>query len=277
MAAKKPRRGKSPGRSQGAYRPRVIVKFREHIQLRHDQSAARQIEQRGIGPWQQLAAEFKGISIEPLFASKKRSDILGLVRRAAAADPTYRPRDLSTYYVVKVPVGVDPQALAKALSSWTSVLFAYLEPPPVEPPAVNPVDDPRSPNQGYLDPAPDGIDAEDAWGFLGGDGAGQSLVDLEWGWTFNHEDLAAHGITLISGINHSYFFHGTGVLGELGAVDNAVGCVGIVPALGSVRCVSQWLTGGGYSTSQAIVDATVVMSFGDILLLEAQTLCGVTR
>jgi serine protease len=89
------------------------------------------------------------------------------------------------------------------------------------------------------------------------------------GWTFNHEDLAAHGITLISGINHSYFFHGTGVLGELGAVDNAVGCVGIVPALGSVRCVSQWLTGGGYGTSQAIADAVSVMSFGDVLLLEA--------
>jgi hypothetical protein len=106
-------------------------------------------------------------------------------------------------------------------------LFAYLEPPPVEPPAVNPADDPRSPNQGYLDPAPDGIDAEYAWSFAGGDGAGQSLVDLEWGWTFNHEDLAAHGISLISGINHSYFFHGTGVLGELGAGDNAVGCVGI--------------------------------------------------
>ena len=86
MAAKKPRRGESQGRSRGVYRPRVIVKFREHIQLRRDQSAARQIEQRGIGPWQRLAAEFKGISIEPLFASKKRGDILGLVRRAAAAD-----------------------------------------------------------------------------------------------------------------------------------------------------------------------------------------------
>jgi hypothetical protein len=45
----------------------------------------------------------------------------------------------------------------------------------------------------------------------------------------------------------------------------------IVPALGSVRCVSQWLTGGGYSTSQAIADAVSVMSFGDVLLLEAQT------
>ena len=57
------------------------------------------------------------------------------------------------------------------------------------PPAVNPADDPRSVNQGYLDPAPDGIDAEYAWGFPGGAGAGQALVDLEVGWNFNHEDL----------------------------------------------------------------------------------------
>jgi hypothetical protein len=71
MPAKRPRRGKSPRRSRGQYRPRVIVKFRDHIQLRHEQSAAREIEQRGIGPWQRLAAEFKGITIEPLFASKK--------------------------------------------------------------------------------------------------------------------------------------------------------------------------------------------------------------
>jgi serine protease len=97
------------------------------------------------------------------------------------------------------------------------------------------------------------------------------FVDLEWGWTLNHEDLAAHGITLISGINNSYFFHGTSVLSEVASVDNAVGCVGIAPACGPIQVVSQWLTGGGYSTSQPILDAIAVMGFGDVLLLEAQT------
>ena len=271
MAAKKPRRKKPMTRSRGEYRPRIIVKFRDHIQLPDDRTVAREIESRGIGPWQRLAAEFKGISIEPLFASKKRSDIFGLVSRASVTDPTYRASDLLTYYAVNIPPGVAPEAVTKALSTWPNVIFAYLEPPPVEPPLVNPADDPRSGNQGYLDPAPDGIDAEYAWGFAGGDGDGQAVVDLEWGWTLHHEDLAAHGVTLISGINNSYFFHGTGVLGELAALDNTVGCVGIVPALSSIRCVSQWLTGGGYSTSQAILDATAAMTFGDVLLLEAQT------
>jgi len=61
MAAKRPRQGRSAARSQGQYRPRVIVKFRDHTQLPYDRTAASEIEQRGIGPWERLAAEFKGI------------------------------------------------------------------------------------------------------------------------------------------------------------------------------------------------------------------------
>jgi serine protease len=263
--------GGSEARAGAQYRSRVIVKFRDHIQLSDDTTAADQIEQRGVGPWERLSAEFKGITLEPLFVSKKSDEILDLVNRAMRTDPTYRPPNLLTYFAVNIPTDVDPKAVAEMISTWPSVAIAYVEPEPVEPPVVNPGDDPRSGNQGYLDPAPDGIDAEYAWNFAGGDGAAQALVDLEWGWTFNHEDLVAHGITLISGINNSFFFHGTGVLGEVAAVDNTTGCVGITPALASVRCASQWLMGGGYSTSQPILDAITVMSFGDVLLLEAQT------
>lgn len=258
-------------RTVGQYRPRVIVKFRDHIQLPYDRTAASLLDKLGIGPWERIAAQFKGIALNPLFIAKKPDEISELVSRARATDPQYQPPDFLAYFIVDVPVDVSPEAVAKALQEWQSVSIAYVEPPPVAPPVVNPADDPRSVNQGYLDAAPDGIDAEYAWGFPGGDGTGQALVDLEWGWTLNHEDLVTHGITLISGINNSFFFHGTGVLGEMTASDNTVGCVGIAPALASVRCVSQWLSGGGYSTSQPILDALAVMSFGDVLILEAQT------
>lgn len=62
---------------------------------------------------------------------------------------------------------------------------------PGPPPAVNPADDPRSTNQGYLNAAPAGIDARYAWGFTGGDGAGVNVVDMEQGWNLNHEDLVS--------------------------------------------------------------------------------------
>src|SRR4029453_8232234 len=93
---------------------------------------------------------------------------------------------------------LDLQALARSLRSWPSVKTAYVDIPAVDP-VVNAGDDPRSSNQGYLDPSPDGIDAEYAWGFPGGDGAGQRVIDLERGWTFNHEDLTAHGATMLHG------------------------------------------------------------------------------
>ncbi|SFN41916.1 Serine protease, subtilisin family [Nitrosospira briensis] len=262
-----------PGMEQAqivpGYRRRVIVKFKDHVQLPRE-DPARAMESMGVGPWNALTAQFQGITLEPLLSSRPEQFAV-LTERARTLDSSFRATNLGAYFAVTLPPGMDAEALAKALSEWESVTTAYVEPPPVEPPFVNAADDPRSTNQGYLDPAPDGIDAEYAWNFPGGDGAGQALVDMEWGWTFNHEDLAAHGITLISGLNHSYYYHGSAVLGEIAAVDNAVGCVGITPALASIRCVGQHLPGGGYSTAQPILDAIAVMEFGDVLLLEAQT------
>ena len=262
-----------PGMEQAqivpGYRRRVIVKFKDHVQLPREDTA-RAMESMGIGPWNALTTQFQGITMEPLL-SFKPEQFAALTERARTQDSSFRATNLGAYFAVNLPPGMDAEALVKALSKWESVATAYVEPPPVEPPFVNAADDPRSANQGYLDPAPDGIDAEYAWNFPGGDGAGQALVDMEWGWTFNHEDLAAHGITLISGLNHSYYHHGSAVLGEIAAVDNAVGCVGITPALASIRCAGQHLPGGGYSTAQPILDAIAVMEFGDVLLLEAQT------
>ncbi|KAL2130162.1 hypothetical protein VTI74DRAFT_6817 [Chaetomium olivicolor] len=140
---------------------------------------------------------------------------------------------------------------------------------PGPPPAVNPADDPRSTNQGYLNPAPKGIDARYAWGFPGGDGTGVNIVDMEQGWNLNHEDLAAAGITLISGHSAYWFGHGTSVLGEMFMVDNQLGGVGIVPAAKG-RVISQHRDDWSYNTPAAILDAAAHMSFGDILLLEAQ-------
>jgi hypothetical protein len=51
--------------------------------------------------------------------------------------------------------------------------------------------------------------------------------------------------------------------------DNQLGGVGIVPAA-KVRVVSQHRDDGSYNTAAAILDAAAHMSFGDIMLLEAQ-------
>ncbi len=139
--------------------------------------------------------------------------------------------------------------------------------PPGDDPVVNPADDPRVDTQGYLDPAPDGIDAEYAWGFAGGDGAGQDVIDLERGWTLDHEDLTGHGAALLHGVLlDSSRAHGTSVLGEICAVDNTLGCVGIAPHVGSVNVVSY----NGSTIPDAIMTAIDNLPFGGVLLLEVQ-------
>ena len=102
------------------------------------------------------------------------------------------------WYTVDAPAGMRSEELVKRLLAWEIVESARPDAPAIDP-VVNAADDPRSPNQGYLNPAPEGIDAEFAWTVAGGAGAGQRFVDLEQGWTLDHEDLAAHGATLLFG------------------------------------------------------------------------------
>src|SRR5262249_52765779 len=155
----------------------------------------------GIGPWDRLTKEFPGITVKRLYTSLLPEQIRALVDRATELDRTYQPPNLLTYFAIEYPPGVDPEALVAALLKWQNVQTAYVEGRPGLPPAVNAGNDPRSSNQGYLDPAPDGIDAEFAWANVvpGGAGEGVQFVDLEQGWTLNHEDLKAANITLISG------------------------------------------------------------------------------
>ncbi len=250
--------------------PRVVVKFRDHVKLPYRDGIGALIEEQQIGSWSRLIDEFKGITLKRLYPELGADKIEALVRQAVELDPSYQPPNLLNYFVIDCPTTVEPQALAKVLSSWNSVEQAYVEGGPTPPPVVNAANDPRWPAQGYLDPAQNGIDAEFAWTITGGDGAGQSFVDLEQGWTLNHEDLVSAGITLISGVNQAYFGHGTAVLGEIRATDNNIGNVGIAPAA-TGRVVSQYRTASTYNTAEAILSAAAVMAFGDVMLLEAQT------
>jgi hypothetical protein len=74
---------------------------------------------------------------------------------------------------------------------------------------------------------------------------------------------------MISGQNAAWFGHGTSVLGEMFMVDNQLGGIGIVPGAKG-RVISQHRSDWSYNTADAILDAAAHLSFGDIILLEAQ-------
>ena len=249
------------------YTPRVVVQFHDHVKLPYVDRAERAMQRLRLGPWKELVKRFPGITFRRLYTVLAPDKIRALIARATKMDHDYKPANLLAYFVVDAPPGVDPEVLAKALREWPIVKTAYFDPPGEEP-AVDPTNDIRSPFQGYLDPAEDGIDAEFAWGFPGGDGAGIRVIDMERGWTLNHEDLAAHGTTApLYGTNSDDSrAHGTAVLGEICARDNNLGCVGICPNVASMNVVSYF----GSTRPNALLAAVNALSFGDVLLLEAQ-------
>ena len=244
----------SPPPSQPAGR-RVVVKLRGAPPPTFSATVARE------SAMQSLVQGLSGATVRPYF-DEPSPPPAGAAMAAAAAQPVFR-----SYVVIEPPAGADAIDLARTLNERADVEIAYVEGGPTPPP-VNPANNPLSGNHGYLAAAPGGIDAYWAWGHA--DGSGIDFVDLEQGWTLNHEDLAAAAICVISGVNLAYTGHGTAVLGEVVGVDNFIGVVGIAPSA-RARVVSQWRTAANYQTADAIRSAMSAMRAGDVLLLEAQT------
>jgi subtilisin family serine protease len=122
--------------------------------------------------------------------------------------------------------------------------------------------------QGYLGPAPHGIDAPAAWR-LGHRGQGVWFADIEGGWNDQHADLPGDRITHVAGQkirDRSWRAHGTAVLGEVVGRDNGKGVVGIAPDVERVFTASI----GGLAVADAIDAAAQQLRPGDVLLIELQ-------
>jgi subtilisin family serine protease len=123
-------------------------------------------------------------------------------------------------------------------------------------------------HQGYLSPAPAGIDVVAAWEkqTLG---AGVWFADIEGGWNAAHEDLPGDRISHVAGTpipDPSWRAHGTAVLGEVVGRANQIGVVGIAPDVEQVFTASI----GGIAVADAIDTAANKLREGDVLLIELQ-------
>ncbi|MFI9402721.1 S8 family peptidase [Nocardia sp. NPDC052316] len=171
----------------------------------------------------------------------------------------------------------DLDAVAARLREDDEVDGAYVKPPAEPPIAPDGAPDARAddappvtPNfqarQGYLDPAPQGIDARWAWTMPGGRGQGVRVIDIEGAWRFTHEDLLIGQGGVIGGNpspDRGWRDHGTAVAGEISGDVNAYGITGIAPdAL--IRAVSIF----GPGSAAAIRTAADALGAGDVILLE---------
>lgn len=253
----------------------LILKFKNEANLPYQDGIEKFIKEEKQDPELiGILAEYPNVTINRLFNSLNPKEIKNLGKEIKDSD--HISSNLLNYYIVETQDDIDVQALLTKIEKSSLIETAYLqeeEAPPAERLpnlSVNPYDEPRLTRQGYLEPAPLGINAPYAWSIKGGDGKGTTFVDMEYGWLFNHEDLVNQKIELISGQNKSeHHDHGTSVLGIVSAEDNNIGGIGIAPKA-KVKVVSQIRDNGNYNTADAILSAVNNMQAGDILLLEAQ-------
>ncbi len=182
--------------------------------------------------------------------------------------------DLSNYYSLRLKKNEDGAKIANELNKLSSVEIAYLA--PIGKDADIP---PTTPNyeasQGYLNPAPQGIDAKYAWTHSGGSGAGVKIIDIEQGWKLNHEDLRTQFYkngSLSSNIRN--INHGTAVLGQMVAKRDGSGVTGIsYSARHGVVSASRkrrflFITWNEYNVAEAINVASSKLKAGDVILIE---------
>jgi len=255
-------------------RDRIEIKFRSDDRTRRQQG--RWLSQ-ALGPLPAMDALFApGGAVEraePLFPER-------VLPTATEAHAGGQPA-LEQWYRLYLRPGQDVVAVVDGLNAMDAVEIAYPAPLPAPPPgvvrAVLPAATPSfSERQGYARPASvSGIDAEYARTVPGGDGTGIKIVDVEYSWNWQHEDLTrlrVPGTWIRNGTISDPFNdtdHGTAVMGEMIADDNGFGVRGLVSGATPhyVNVTSQeW----GYNPAGAILAAAKVIGPGDVILVEQQ-------
>ncbi len=242
----------------------VVVKLNEELDIPVMKDLFKDGKKFGLEGMSEVLETFAKINVKPLFTHVKPERLTELRDRAQSRSKKSF-KNLNLFHRIECGPNINPKELVDYLNQLPSVEKAYVELPSTDPSNGTPD---FTAQQEYLDPSPDGINAELAWTLPGGRGDGINFIDLEQGWTLDHEDLTAAGPTLISGsIRPDSMPHGTAVLGEVMGVLNGFGVTGASSNVASVRTVSWW----GGSVADAIMVAVDVLEPGDVLLLEVQT------
>ena len=206
------------------------------------------------------------LALEPLFGSEERL-------QQSAVPGAEDVSDLARFY--RVRGGQDrADELRARIAALPGIDTAYVKPPAV-PATVDgdrrlkegaPVTPDFTGRQGYLRPAPEGIDAHWAWQRPGGTGQGVTVIDVEGAWQLGHEDLAAKLAGVVVGTpltDLAWRNHGTAVIGVIGGDPGERGVTGIVPEAVTAAASFQ-----GIGTAAAIQAAADRLAPGDVVLVE---------
>jgi hypothetical protein len=276
----------------GQSRETIEVKFVEGSSYRLRQGQMVTLGNDNFSALQSVLKSYPVRSVERLF-TQPEADITADKSMLEAVSNEQMP-DLNLWYRFTVGPGTNAEALIDALNALPEVEIAYPTSLPAPPPSnidfaartAKSLTQPElvTPSfisqQGYLNPATNGIDAQFAWTLGGGTGNHVVIVDVEYSFNQSHEDLPSvpviGGVMFIDIPNGFTNDHGTAVLGELVALNNGLGVKGI--AYGAVAKFSSPCFDAAcntYNPANAINIARTNITTGDIILIEQQTpVCG---
>ncbi len=266
---------------------RVVVKFREGTSRSVVDSA---MGKRPAEPHSAAGLVSGAGSIKPTF--NRPVDELRAEESRLEQDSEIDLADLSLYLDVETESPADAELLARNLEAFDDVEFAYVQPAPLPPGAYAgalPRDTPAarlagppavtpdfSGTQFYLAGAPGGFGVNALRDVPGGRGAGVRILDIQYSWNINHEDLPFGGerrpFVYERGVDPfpaDEGSHGTACIGMLLGVENGFGITGICPdaEIGLINPVDN---SSNYKLAAAIDSATSLLERGDIMQIEQQ-------
>ncbi|QOV39445.1 S8 family serine peptidase [Streptomyces ferrugineus] len=251
---------------RGAERELIVV-ARPEARLRAQAEGVRSAAGADVSALNMFLSD-EQLVLEPLFGSEERLQ--------QATDLAQAP-DLALFYRAR---GGERRAeeLRARIAALPGIDTAYVKPGAV-PATVGqvgegsgrlkegaPVTPDYSGRQGYLRPAPEGVDAHWAWQRPGGAGQGVTVIDVEGSWQLGHEDLAGKLAGVVVGTpltDLAWRNHGTAVIGVIGGDRGEFGVTGVVPETVTAAASFQ-----GIGTAAAIHAAAERLGPGDIMLIE---------
>ncbi|MGH9276526.1 MAG: nidogen-like domain-containing protein [Acidimicrobiales bacterium] len=248
----------------------ITVKFSEGTAIRLRDGRLVSIGRDDVSGLNRVLAQFPGATVDRLF--DRPESVLADEKVALEQKSGRVQADLNLYYRIQLPEGSDATAALTGLNRLPTVEVAYAaplpSPVPVTPSFVG--------EQGYRTAATNGVDADFAATRPGGKGQNVRIVDVEYSWNQNHEDLAKArqaGALIANGTASDPFNdddHGTAVLGQLIGDENSLGVTGV--ASGAGLGLTNANTTAGYRLANAIDVARAALAPGDVILIEQQAI-----
>lgn len=181
--------------------------------------------------------------------------------------------DLNLYLRVRLPAGLDANAVAAEFQMLPEVEAVYRVPRPARAPAApnyyNTTNVTNGHYQGYQDAAPAGIGSRSVGGLAGARGTGVTICDVEYSFNSSHVKLSAAISVGPAGVDpFNDQNHGTAVLGAYGSAAGPDGTTGIAYAAQMRFAPAQ--TSAGFNLGAAVTTCAANILAGDVIVIQDQ-------